>query len=297
MTNELPGPCIILELVTVPLYHAIHQNGTAKNLKSLWWPNIFIQISVEGRKLEETRQKVDTMLNAFRATPISNLAGDTITSECTRSQQGKRHRYVQEESGYDYTLDMWTAVTCTMNIHGTPPFILANLYIPNKAVPEPNLQTFYLPLYEHLTASFTCVPRTLIPTFFVTAGLTGCDVFVAATGGSADIGCPIVVIHSNFCQDLTFDKSHQVAIAVLATDPLRETRYQIRYRLASENQRRVIEPQHYHYDIDYYNPERPAHIFYGYTHGGPSISQREPWVFCRKEGFTTTTQCHISPDF
>ena len=233
------------------------------------------------------------MLNAIRTTPISNLAGDTSTSECTRSQQGKRHRYVQQ----GYNLDMWTAVTCTMNIHSSSQLFLADLYIPNRAVPEPNLQTFYLPLYEHLTASFTCVPRTLTPTFFVTASLTGCDVFVAATGGSADIGCPIVVIHSNFCQDLTFDKSHQAAIAVLATDPLRETGYQIRYRLASENQRRVIEPQHYHYNIDYYNPEGAAHIFYGYTHGGPSIRQREPWVFCRKKGFTTTTQCHISPDF
>ena len=126
------------------------------------------------------------MLNAIQTRKISNLAGDSITAECTRSQQDKRHRYVQD----DYNLDMWTRVTCKMNIGGEWPYITATLYAPNREVPEPNLQTLYLPLYAHRTAGFTCVPRTLIPTFFVTGGLTGCDVFVAATGGALVLAAP-----------------------------------------------------------------------------------------------------------
>ena len=232
------------------------------------------------------------MLNEIRNNRIDGLNGDL---NCLSNQLNKRHRYV--ESGYN--LDMWTAVTCTMNMRRLPIGTFIALSPPNTRVPEPNLQTTFLHLYERTTASFTLIPRTLNPTFFVTDQLSGCDVFVAAASGRTYASSSVVVIHTNLCNDLTSDRSHQAAIAVLSTDILRQVPYQIRYRLASKYQRRVIEPQRYHYYIDYYDgPELPD-IFYGYTYGGSTPSRREPWVFCHKRLFKSTTspQCHLDPDF
>ena len=225
-----------------------------------------------------SKQDLDNMLNALRERRIDILQGDDIRSECAWTQKEQRTR--MENQGFQ--LDYWAYVTCTLKVHETGfdgPYL--RLYLPDQYVGGTSLQTLFLPLYEHNTASFTTVPRTSIPSFFITASLTGCDVFVASAG--SNVACPLVVIHTNYCGQMTTDVNQQEAMAVLELDLFMcHQQYQVQYRFASENHRAVIERGHYNYFTDYYDTTTsPATVFYGYTHGTSTTKTREPWYFCR----------------
>ncbi|XP_034039953.1 uncharacterized protein LOC117522622 [Thalassophryne amazonica] len=234
---------------------------------------------------DDTVEEINNMLIAIHSTPFLGIYGDSMQGECPHGQQSKRTRI--RAMGFD--LDLWSAVMCTFAVMTTGPDHYARLYNPGKTVPGVSIQTFYLPLYAHNTASFMTVPCTLNPTFFVTGTLTGCDIFVATSG--QNLNCPLVVIHTNACGTMTTDTNHQEAIAVLSIDICHQQPYQIQYRVASSEHRSIIERGGYHYTTEYYETSQSG-IFFGYTLGSRYITTVPPWMFCRKNGLTTAIVCH-----
>ncbi|XP_034036839.1 uncharacterized protein LOC117519684 [Thalassophryne amazonica] len=241
--------------------------------------------SGQGQGVAITVTDIDNMLNAIQSTPYLEIRGDSLTGECVRGQQDKR----QPQEAGDFQLDLWTDVTCTFAVVTTGPEKYAQLYSPNRSVPGVSLQTLYLPLFRHNSASYTFVPHTMTPTFFVTATLTGCDIFVASSGHN--LNCPLVVIHTNACGTMTTDVNQLEALAVLSTNLCQQRPFQIKYRVASSEHRTIIEHGNYHYSTEYYNPTTPS-SFFGYTKGGSSATTMQPWVFCRKNGLSTGMACH-----
>lgn len=223
---------------------------------------------------------------------LGGVVGDAVTGECAR-RQNKNWWFNYTNNGVDvsYFPKVECILAATVDDKANKRHIL-RLYGPETdKPPKPNVQTFFLPLFFHNSASFTTVPRSRTPYFFITASLTGCDVFVASAGSPH----PLVLIHTN-CHgtNRTGDVSHQQAIAVLSLNISGKVQYeshQIHHRLAHEEQRSKIDAAHYDYNVNYYDCDEGASVFYGYTYGTSTSEAGEPWIFCfrnknRKQGPT-----------